>query len=217
MSLTRELETVFFILLASVIGLFGIYYMRQHRSIQPVHIVTSLPTFVTFATPTPTPVILPKPTNYTWSSSDGQKKMTMTTTINANATKLYSFTVTDTQTNSDTQIFTKTVLASSTMAIPYNAFSPDDSYVFLTQIDENMTHYFVFKTSGEAFANGEKYFDVTPLFAAYTSDYTLSEVTGWADPSLLILNTKTPENKQGPSFWFDVGSKSFTQLSNTFE
>jgi hypothetical protein len=217
MNITRELETLFFIMIASVIGLFGVYYTRQVHQNQPMHIVTTIPSFVTFATPTPTPVVLPKPTNYSWNSSDGEAKINMTTTINADTTKTFTFATINTTTNTTTPLFTKTVVASSNMVIPFNAFSPDDNYVYISEIDGNVTHYFVFKTSGETFADGATYVDVTPLFVAYTAEYALSEVTGWADSSLLIVNTKTQDGKQGPSFWFDVSSKSFILLSNTFQ
>lgn len=102
------------------------------------------------------------------------------------------------------------------MSIPFNAFSSDNSYVFLKETKDGEYHYLVFKSSGELFANGQAFLDVTPLFAAYTKTYTISDVTGWADPTLLVVNA-TSTNGTLYSFWFDVASHSFIPLENVFE
>lgn len=217
MTLTRDLETLFFILLASAIGLFGVFYLRQPKNLQPTHI--TLPTFIQ-TTPTPTPTIVPsvpKTSTVSWNSSDGEKKIVMQTTFHTDTSKTYDFTLHDVTKNTDTPFFTKTVPSTITYAIPFNAFSPDNSYFYLEQIENTNKEYFVFKGSTEAFADGSDYIDVNPLFAAYTSNYILTEATGWADNNLLIINSKTTDDKTGPSFWFDLSSKSFIHLSTLFE
>lgn len=219
MTLTRELETLFFIALASVIGLFAVYMTRQPKDITQLNISSPLPAFIAQSSPTPTPTlapVLPKPTTVSWNSSDGKYKVNMTLTINTDTTKTYAFTVTNITDNTTTSLFSKTLPATVTMAIPFNAFSPDDSYIYLKEIDGEATQYYLFKSSGEAFVNGSTFVNITPLFAAYTANYTLEDITGWADPTLLVVNTKSTDGKT-VSFWFDVTSKSFIPLSHVFE
>lgn len=218
MSLTRELETLFFILIASAISLLAVFYIRQPKHFIPNSV--SLPSFVSInLTPTPTPVIVsptPKVTTASWTSSDGTRKLTMETVLHTNNTKTYTFTVTDESSHIDISIFTQTVTDTENFSIPFNAFSPDNMYVYITKTGSDMTHYFVFQSSGQPFPNGELYLDISSLFAAHTTTYTLTEVTGWAAPTLLVLNTKTADKNTGPSFWFDVTTKGFIQLATLF-
>lgn len=219
MSLTRELETLFFIILASAIGLFAVFYMKSPKHFNAVPVVASLPTFIT-ADPTPTPVItspIPKITTMSWTSSDGVEKIIMQTTESLSVSTTYSFTVTNTTTNTTTPLFTQTIPGTSSMTIPFNVFSSDDSYLFLTQVKNGVTDYLVFKTSGQPFADGQNYLTITPLFSAYTSQYVITDVTGWASPTLLVINTKKQDGNMGPSFWLDVPSKSFIPLATLFE
>lgn len=93
--------------------------------------------------------------------------------------------------------------AGSNLSLPQNAWAPDDMYVFLKQNDT----FLVFKTSGEAFANGEQYLDVVSLFGEKLPDLTLRDATGWDGVGL--IHVKSDKS----SFWFDVASKSFLQLA----
>ena len=54
------------------------------------------------------------------------------------------------------------------------------------------------------------------LFAQKYADYKITDVTGWAAPTLLVVNTDKLDGTVGPSFWFDVASLSFTRLSTRF-
>lgn len=216
MNLTRELETIFFIMIASVIGLYAIYFLRIPKDYTNMRVVTPLPSFLTIATPTPTVTPLPQPTNVSWNASDGKEKVNMQTIFNADTTKTYTFSTEDTTNNKETLVSTQTVGQDVTFAIPYNTFSSDDNYFFLTRITGDKKEYLVFKTNGEVFSDGSMYIAVTPLFTNYTSNYTISDVTGWADPTLMIVNVKDSNNNK-VSYWFDVSSKSFIPLSNYFE
>lgn len=217
-SLTRELETLFFILLASALGLFAVFYMRQPHHMNSVQVISSIPNFIAQnLTPTPTPQVTPPPPVTTsWNSSDGTEKLTMQTTLGS-TTKSFTFTVTNSSTNSTTPLFSTSLPLSSNMSIPFNAFSPDNAYLFLKETAADGTHFLVFKTSGVAFTNGDTFIDISPLFATHLSQYTLVDVTGWASPTLLVVNTKKSDGSTGPSFWFDVTTRGFIQLSTLFE
>lgn len=220
MLLTRELETLFFIILASAITLFAVFYLRQPNHFQPVQVVASLPHFVTAdMTPTPTPTVIPQVISSTtsWTSSDGTEKLTMKKTTTPTVSSTYAFTVTNATTNTDTSLFVQTIPGVSTMSIPFNTFSSDNSYLYIDESIAGEKHYLVFKTSGEPFADGKAYLDVAPLFASRGFSYSLTDATGWASGTLLILNTTKSDGSAGPSLWFDVTTRGFIPLSTLFE
>lgn len=218
MNVTRELETVFFIILASAMVLFAVYSFKkpQQNKVQaPIN--SPLPTFILQPTATPTPIpFVPTTTTTSWGSSDGKESVVMDKTINKDTTVSYTFAVKNTSTNTSQTFFHDTVASSSSFTIPFNTFSPDNNYLFLTETIDGTVHYMVFKLSGQDFANGNVYLDITPLFASYTSSDTFTEVTGWADPTLLVVNAKTSSGSLR-SFWFDVTTTSFIPLAHTFE
>ncbi|HEV2339662.1 MAG TPA: hypothetical protein VGT05_02715 [Patescibacteria group bacterium] len=219
MILTRELETISFILIASIICLFVVFYLRQPKQFQYKQVITPLPHFISDRSPTLIPTTVPVASRSvvtSWISSDGAEKLTMKTTQNLKSTT-YVFMLTNISTNTEKTLFTQILHGESTMSIPFNAFSSDDSYIFLKETLNDGNHYLVFKTSGEPFANGENDLDVTPLFIAYTSSYTINDVTGWASPTLLVVNTKNQNGSTGSSFWFDTTSQRFIQLATLFE
>lgn len=218
MTLRHELETIFFIFFASIIALASLFYLRSPKHMQQLSVATPLPNFVSNQlTPTPTPIPdIPKVTFDSWTSSDGKEKISMKTEQNPNLSKTYTFTLINTADNSSFPLFFQTVASTSSMTIPFNAFAPDNAYVFLQQKDNDTTHFLVFKTSGQPFANGQQYLDVTPLFVAHTASYKLVDVTGWAGPGLLIVNAKAVDGNANSSFWFDMSSESFISLANYF-
>jgi hypothetical protein len=220
MIITRELETLFFILVASAIGLFAGFSLRESQHHANIQFNASLPTFLS-ASDTPTPLAtitspIPKVTTTDWTSSDGTEKISIQTTIHQNESKTYVSTLTDAETNQTATLFTQTISGISSMSIPFNAFSPDNAYVFLKETLFDGNHYLVFKTSGKPFADGKVYTDITPLFSTYTSQYTLGDVTGWAAPTLLIVNADKPDGTIASSFWFGVTSRSFIPLATIF-
>lgn len=80
----------------------------------------------------------------------------------------------------------------------------------------NTVNYYVFTITGEPFAGGDQYLTPASVFAQKYPDLKLDEITGWADGTLLILNSNKGSGDQGPSFWFDLGSKTIIQLSRRF-
>lgn len=140
------------------------------------------------------------------SSIEGTMKLTMTKKENSDKTVSYSFSVLD-QAQKATNIFSKTTGGGETMALHHNSWSPNNKYVIIEDKVGGVIEYLVFKSNGELFTSGEKYFNATSLFIQKVKTYTLKEMTGWDDPFLIhVLTVK------GPPFWFDVTTQSFIQL-----
>ena len=103
------------------------------------------------------------------------------------------------------------------LEIPYNTWSPDNVYVFLKEKTPTIDDYLVFQSSGNIFPNNSAYVSIQELFKKDVPDYSIEDVTGWAAPNLLIVNTKANETGNKVSFWFDVPSLSFIQLGTYFK
>lgn len=152
-------------------------------------------------TPTPTPAR----TAVEVHSPDGKMRIAMRKTVESSGVANYSFSVYEDGSPS-VNIFSKTLSVSS-MEIPANSFSPDNNYLFIRENDATESSYFVFKTTGDNFLNGDKYIDVSKEFSARVKSYSLKETTGWDSPGLLHVLTN------GPSFWFELSDRAFLQLA----
>lgn len=101
------------------------------------------------------------------------------------------------------------------LEIPFNTWSPDDKYFFLREKSEQGDEYLVMAASGKHFADDSPSLKVKELFAVFHPEATIVDATGWAAPTLLILNAKSgTETKM--SFWFDISTHQFIRLSNYF-
>ena len=170
-------------------------------------------------TPPVSPTISPaKPRTVSQTSSDGKKKIIMAEIQNADTTKTYYISVADSADIHASTVFTKTLDATKTMTLPYNAWSPDNQYFFLQEQTTTgiVTRVFVLHNTGKPFASGETHLDAVEAFTNRNTGYTFSQATGWASETLIIINTTTSENKKGPSFWFEVPSTAIIQLSTEF-
>ncbi|HEX6977050.1 MAG TPA: hypothetical protein VF185_01655 [Patescibacteria group bacterium] len=114
------------------------------------------------------------------------------------------------------QIFTKTLEEGSSISLPFNTFSPDDKYVFLKETTKSGISYIVLNSQGTPLTKENSVINFSDLFAAKYPDYKITEATGWASPTLIIINTDKLDGTQGPSFWFEIPSQSFLILSNRF-
>lgn len=170
--------------------------------------IVSIPKFVPVITPAPA-----KPTLVV--APDGKKTLSMKLTKTDNGV-VQSFSMAEKDTNIFSDVFSKTVGNGSTISIPFNTFSPDDKYFFLKETNGTAQNYFVLASSGSPIATDSQTLSVSDLFAKKVPDYELKEVTGWADPTLLVVNTDKKDGSQGPSFWFDLSTKSFILLSRRF-
>jgi hypothetical protein len=131
---------------------------------------------------------------------------------------IYSLFVTSKSDGQKKQIFQKTEADSNRLEIPYNTWSPDNLYVFLKEKTLTENNYLIFQSSGELFSNSlTSYISIQELFRINIPNYKIEDVTGWAAPNLLIVNTKANESDDKVSFWFDVPSQSFIQLGTYFK
>ena len=155
-----------------------------------------------YVSPFPVPTLLPTPTNEINSvtSPDGKVDLTMKKTTDKDITT-YTFT------SSKGPFYTKTVINDEIMSIPLNTWSPDNKYFFIKDVSGNTKNYIVVSPTGEAQ-------NLTEFFTKAYPDYILQDVTGWASPTLLIVNANT--GKDDISVWFEVTTKTFTRLSDRF-
>lgn len=194
-------KIIFFILLLTVITLF--FLVQQNKK-------KSQPLFTAAAPVLISPVQIP--TSNVMDSPEGS--MTLTLDKNEN---LYMLFVTSKSDGKKVQIFKKTEVNSNQFEIPYNTWSPDNVYVFLKLKSASINDYLVLQSSGALFSNGLSYVSIQDLFKINVPNYTIEEVTGWAAPNLLIVNTKANESDNKVSFWFDIPSQSFIQLGTYFK
>lgn len=137
----------------------------------------------------------------------------MTVTHNKDGALTNDFKTVDTSGDNLQTLYTATVSASESMRLPFNAWSPDDKYVF---IEKNNGDALVFSATGEDIISGQKYIDVGDIFNATKRNDLYLETTGWASETLLIINTVTVDNAKAGSYWFEISSKAILQLSSQF-
>lgn len=147
------------------------------------------------------------------SSPDGKKILVLTTTHNSDGTLTHVFTTTDGDGGNKYDVYTATVPVAEEMSIPFNTWSPDDKYLFVLKHDGDAL---VFRATGEEIVEGQLYLDVGDLFSASNKKDAYHETTGWASPTLLIVNTVREDGTKGSSYWFEVPSKAIIQLSSQF-
>lgn len=148
-------------------------------------------------------------------SPDGKMSLTMKQK-NGEGVTTYTFLITNEVNNDQKEIYTKTVSSGTAMTIPNNTFSSDNKYVFFKERSLGATNYLILTTSGAPVSKDTQILDFSSMFTAKYQDYVITDATGWAGPTLVVINTDKSEGGTGPSFWFDVASKSFILLSNRF-
>ncbi len=184
-----------------------------------VLLLLGIPYFFSQSKPETTPPVI-KPTPMPNSSSDidvhasdGKVKVILESNKKADGNTAYTI-WTSTTTNTDKKlIFTITEPNNTTIVLPQNSWSPDDKYFFVLENQNNTITALVFKGSGETFTNGEHHLDLTPLFSQRNNKLEVTNITGWASGTLLYVLTKADTAQKGPTFWFDIPSKSFLQLA----
>lgn len=142
----------------------------------------------------PTPI--PETLTTSVESPDGNQTLNMNLQ-GSNGLRNYTFT-------SDKLNFTKIVPNSSTMSIPYNTWSPDDKRVFIKEDTGSQVNFY------EEPAD----INVTDKFIETFPNYHLQDVTGWASPTLLIINANN--GSSNVSYWFDLTSQTFIPLATRF-
>lgn len=188
-----------FVVVAIIASLFLIEAQRTYSYNKTIEQIPQIDISIT-----PTPISVTSTSQMP--SPEGSKLLTLET-VESNNTSTNSIKIIEINTNPPKEILIKSGV-NETLQIPFNTWSPDTFYFFLKGEEE----YYVFQSSGDAFPSGEQYITVSSLFKDQMSTYTIDQITGWADNTLLVINTK-----EKISFWFDVPSRSFIQLGNYFE
>lgn len=162
----------------------------------------------------PTPTLAPNTSRTTnVHASDGKVKVILESDKKTDGSTIYTIWTSTIADTDKKHIFTKIEPNNAAIVLPQNAWSPDDTYFFVLENQNNTITALVFKASGEIFTNGQQHLDVTPLFVQRNSKLEITNITGWASPTLLYVLTKADSAQKGPTFWFDISSKSFLQLA----
>lgn len=195
------------VLLAAVVTI-GV---TQKTATQPPAKATSSAGILPTVSPPPTP---PQPTVVETDvhSSKADKKLILRTTTNRDGTSMYEFFIADVSGGNERRLFAKTLGPGAVMALPFNAWDPTDTYVFLEQRTQGVPDYFVFRTDGSPFAGGNTYVDVGAVWTQKKIGYTIREATGWASDTLLIIYTLKDDGTHGPAYWFEIPSTAIIQL-----
>lgn len=204
MNITNKLfKLSTFLIVAIMASLFLIEAQRTYSFNQTIE---EIPTETISATPSPTGTVI----NTEMQSPEGSKLLKLEV-VKKESKIINTITISNQDSAKPEQIEIKPKI-NEEFKIPFNTWSPDLFYFFL----ETENEYYVFQSSGELFPSGEQYVTVKSLFEENSGNYTIDEVTGWADNTLLVLNTHSDSGEK-VSFWFDVPSRSFIQLGNYFE
>jgi len=145
-------------------------------------------------------------------SPDGTKKLVMRVTPASSDANTYTFTTMDSTGENKKEIYTAT-LSGDKFTIPFNTWSPDNKYLF---VQKDSGEALVFARSGEAITPVEQFIDVKDIFSKKDRQDRYSRVTGWASPTLLIINTVGGDGAKGSSYWFEVPSKAIIELWGDF-
>lgn len=146
-------------------------------------------------------------------SSNADKKLILRTTQKSDGMTEYSYIVTDISGANEWLLFDKTLPAGASMKLPDNSWDPTDTYVFLEEYNSGAVDFFVFKASGEPFADGNNYIDVGAVWTNKKMEYKIRTATGWASGTLLIIYTSKDDGSRGPAFWFEIPSTAILQLA----
>jgi hypothetical protein len=150
------------------------------------------------------PQVTPAPTSLTQISGDGTRTLAI-----EKIGELVELSV------NQEMIATKRVDPRSVVRIPFNTWSPNNKYFFITEQRDDKAEYLVMNESGKPFADGEPELKVSELYAQAYPDNTILSVSGWAAPTLIVLNARS-ESEENMSFWFDVQTQKFIRLATNF-
>ena len=201
-----KLATVSFIIIA--IFLSSYFVWRSNQNFQNESRASTPPKIIV---PSVNPIL--KIETASQISPDGTKNLKMKKIPDSDGSYAYVFTVTDGSGANEYALYTAKVQNPENLSIPFNTWSPDNKYLF---IQKNENGALVFKANGEPIISGKTYYDVGEIFTDKIKNVSPSLVTGWASPTLLIVNTVKEDNIKGPSYWFEVPSKAIMQLSSQF-
>lgn len=199
MKRTLEVGTALYMMIAAVLS--GIYVLNTKIPTQLIR--SSAPVIVPLALET-----APRVETASQISPDGKMNLIMKVTDNNDGTYAYEFT-----TEEDGAKLAKIYSAkadSKIYSVPFNAWSPNDKYLFIYKGGGNSA--LVFRADGKPFSENEQYIDLGAVFKAKYEDVAIKEVTGWADPALIVFN----QDGKKASYWLEIPSKAIIPLSTNF-
>ncbi len=212
-----ELDSFVFLAFAAAVGItFAIITTNHVPKIQsplslPVMQIAQITPTQTEA-PTPTPA---KPTTVFQTSPDGTKTLYMTVTPGVKTTS-YLFVVSSDNDITRQTVYSITLPNSQSMSIPFNTFSPNDTYFFVQQNTATGNSSLVLRTDGTTLTNNASYVNVTNIFKSKEPSALYDTTTGWASDTLLIILTKNPDKTEGTSYWFELPDEAVIPLATEF-
>lgn len=205
--LQLEISSTF---LAAVCGIALAWYLGPLHSQRKI----SLPVFQSIPLTSPTPTPSPSPEVVSQLSPDGTKKVTLTITHHKNSSTYQITTSADDDTNL-VHIYSLTN-TKDTLSLPFNSWSPDDTYFFLVRESPTEKGALVFRADGTPVTVVTPIPDVKDIFQSKVTTNLYDETTGWAADNLLVINSKTPDNAKSTSYWLELPDLSVIQLATQF-
>ncbi len=204
-------QKLWYISLGIVAFVGGFYYFWQmpQSSFASKPKTRDINTFLATLSPTPLP---PQEVTIDVITPDGKAYVQLTKKPQADKTIAYTITTLDGKKQNPLVVHTDVLPADCNILLPANSWSPDNKLFFVTLVGTSCQTYRVFQADGKEWNENEKYFDIVPLFAKLETDFTITNATGWAANTLVIITTKNADNTIGPKYWFDTSSHSFIRL-----
>jgi hypothetical protein len=195
-----ETGTILYIIIAAILS--SVYVLNSKNS-SPVF--QSAPVIVPLASSTP------KVETSSQISPDGKMNLIMRVTSNDDGTFSYEFSTQET--GFPKTVVYKTTADSKLFSVPFNAWSPHDKYFFIYK--GGSSNALVFRADGEPFSEADPFIDLASVFNSKFENIAIKEVTGWADPALIVFNKEEGDGKK-QSYWLEIPSKAIIPLSTNF-
>lgn len=148
-------------------------------------------------------------------SPDGKFELSLKQSAGKDSTS-YSLNLMDQTSGAGRELLRDSLPNDVSLSIPLNTFSPDDKYVFLKASGFGGLKYFVLDASKTTTISLSDTTDFSTPFAVKYPNYVITEATGWAAPTLIVINVNKTDGSTGPSFWYDLLNKSYILLSERF-
>lgn len=156
----------------------------------------------------PEPTQAPTPASQSAESIDGQIQLKLEPQPIAEG---IAWTLTSqTGTATAETIWRETLPAGTQVILPFNAVSPDNKYLFISQSGPTGNRHLLLSTVGSPAREFSE-----PFYAQFP-ELIITDVTGWGGINLIVLNTDNLTGTAGPSFWYEAPTRAFIRLTNRF-
>lgn len=193
------------IVICLVISAISLVYVLWSKNVQPPQAQTSYPPPQAEAKLSPDNSVI---------SPDGKLTLTMKVEKGSEANN-YRFLMSKSSDGTQKEVFATSLPPANSLSIPSNTFSPDDKYFFLKENAPSGVKYFALTVTGDPITKDAQTLTFSDMFASKYTDFQITDATGWGGTNLIVFNTDK-SGVQGPSFWFEVPSQAFIQLSTRF-